>query len=251
MSRPYVLTLAGFDPSGGAGLLADCKTFEQLGVYGLSACTALTVQNDVAFERVVWTTEADVRDQLRVLLTRFPVQWAKIGLVESLAELPGLLRELRRQRPGLGVVWDSVLRASAGFEFHQGPPPELVAEVCTGLALLTPNRPELHCLWPAAATAEEAATALSAFCPVLLKGGHADGPEAVDVLYQHGRVTATLTGARLPHGEKHGSGCVLSAAVVAGLARGLVLPEACRAAKAYTARVLASNDTLLGYHAGL
>lgn len=246
--RPYALTLAGFDPSGGAGLLADCKTFEQLGVYGLSACTAFTVQNDMAFERVVWTAGADLHDQLRVLLTRFPVRWAKIGLVESLAELPELLRELRQWQPALGVVWDPVLQASAGFEFHAGPSPELVAAVCTGLALLTPNRPEMRRLWPAAATAEEAAMAVSAFCPVLLKGGHANGPEATDVLYQQGRAVATFSAPRLPHGEKHGSGCVLSAAITAGLARGLALPEACRVGKAYTARVLASNDTRLGYH---
>lgn len=246
--RPYALTLAGFDPSGGAGLLADCKTFEQLGVYGLGACTALTVQNDVVFERVVWTTEADLRDQLRVLLTRFPVRWAKIGLVERLAELPELLRELRQWQPALGVVWDPVLQASAGFEFHAGPPPELVAEACTGLALLTPNRPEMLRLWPAATTAEEAAATVSAFCPVLLKGGHAEGPDATDVLYQQGRAVATFSAPRLPRGEKHGSGCVLSAAITAGLARGLALPEACRAGKAYTARVLASNDTRLGYH---
>ncbi|MBO3270179.1 hydroxymethylpyrimidine/phosphomethylpyrimidine kinase [Hymenobacter defluvii] len=246
--RPYVLSLAGFDPSGGAGLLADCKTFEQRGVYGFGVCTALTVQSDVQFERVQWMPLADIQAQARPLLERFGVGWAKIGLVESLAELPELLRWLRAQSPAIGVVWDPVLKASAGYDFHAGPAPELVAEVCTALALITPNQPEMRRLWPAAATAEEAAAVVSAYCSVLLKGGHAEGSEATDVLYQNGREVARFTTPRLPHGEKHGSGCVLSAAIVAGLARGESLVEACRSGKAYTARVLASNETLLGYH---
>ncbi|MBC6611077.1 hydroxymethylpyrimidine/phosphomethylpyrimidine kinase [Hymenobacter sp. BT507] len=246
--RPYVLSLAGFDPSAGAGLLADCKTFEQRGVYGFGVCTALTVQSDVQFERVQWVPLADIRAQAKPLLERFGVGWAKIGLVENLTKLPELLDWLRAQSPTIGVVWDPVLKASAGYDFHTGPAPELVRQLCTGLALLTPNQPEMRRLWPAAATAEAAAATVSAYCPVLLKGGHAEGSEATDVLYQNGQEVARFTTPRLPHGEKHGSGCVLSAAIVAGLARGESLVEACRSGKAYTARVLASNESLLGYH---
>ena len=95
--------------------------------------------------------------------------------------------------------------------------------------------------------AETAAAAVAAFCPVLLKGGHARGELSTDVLLEGGRRHA-FSAARLPHGEKHGSGCVLSAAVLAGLAKGQGLAEACRTAKAYTTAFLASNDTLLGYH---
>ncbi|UOR04995.1 hydroxymethylpyrimidine/phosphomethylpyrimidine kinase [Hymenobacter aerilatus] len=247
LPRPYVLSLAGFDPSGGAGLLADCKTFEQRGVYGFGVCTALTVQSDVQFKRVRWVPLIDLQEQSKLLFERFQINWAKIGLVESLTELPQLLQWLRAQNPHIGVVWDPVLKASAGYNFHTGPAPELVAQLCTGLALLTPNQPEMLRLWPAA-SAEAAAAAVSTWCPVLLKGGHAEGEEAVDVLYQQGQVVAEFSGPRLPHGEKHGSGCVLSAAIVAGLARGESLVEACGSGKAYTARVLASNETLLGYH---
>jgi len=157
--RPYVLSLAGFDPSGGAGLLADCKTFEQLGAYGFGVCTALTVQTDVTFERVQWVPLADIQAQAKPLLTRFRVEWAKIGLLENLAELPRLLQWLRTQNPAIGLVWDPVLKASAGYDFHAGPPPELVAQLCSGLTLLTPNQPEMQRLWPAAATAAEAAAA--------------------------------------------------------------------------------------------
>ncbi|RYY19665.1 MAG: hypothetical protein EOO36_05300, partial [Cytophagaceae bacterium] len=97
--RPYALTIAGFDPSAGAGVLADIKTLEANGVYGLAACTALTQQNDVAFERVNWVGLADIQDQVRLLLARFRVDFIKIGLIESLPVLGELLGWLRTQRP--------------------------------------------------------------------------------------------------------------------------------------------------------
>lgn len=246
MPRPYALSIAGFDPSGGAGLLADCKTLESNAVYGLGVCTALTVQNDVAFERVRWVAPADILDQARLLFARFPIDYVKIGLVESLTQLPELLRWLQTQNPRVRIIWDPVLKASAGYEFHGSPPRVLVEALCKPLALLTPNQPEMLRLWPAA-TPEAAAREVSALCPVLLKGGHADGDLATDILFLNGE-EHVFAAPRLPHGEKHGSGCVLSAAVLAHLAKGAPLDDACRFGKAYTATVLASNPTLLGYH---
>jgi hydroxymethylpyrimidine/phosphomethylpyrimidine kinase len=244
--RPYALSIAGFDPSGGAGLLADCKALEANGVYGLGACTALTIQNDITFERVSWVTLADIQDQIRLLLARFPIGCVKIGLFESLPQLLELTRWLKRLNPHLQLVWDPVLKATAGYEFHRKPDRELLRALCTEMALITPNRPEMLRLWPASA-AEAAAEALSSCCPVLLKGGHATGMEATDLLFGPGPVQA-FSAPRLPHGEKHGSGCVLSAAILAQLAHGAALADACRLGKAYTATVLASNPTLLGYH---
>ena len=244
--RPYALSIAGFDPSAGAGLLADVKTLEASGVYGLGVCTALTVQNDVAFERVNWVSAADIRDQIRILLVRFRVDFIKIGLVESLSELLELVGWLKGQNPRLQLVWDPVLKATAGYEFHRATGRELLRTLCAEMALITPNRPEMLRLWPAE-TAEAAAETVSFFCPVLLKGGHDVGEWATDVLLANGQRHA-FSAPRLPHGEKHGSGCVLSAAVLAGLANGQNLVEACRAGKAYTTAFLASNDTLLGYH---
>jgi hydroxymethylpyrimidine/phosphomethylpyrimidine kinase len=246
LSRPYALSIAGFDPSGGAGLLADCKTLEANEVYGLGVCTALTVQNDVQFERVSWVSAGDIQDQAQLLFAQFPIDYVKIGMLESIAQLPMLIGWLRNKNPRVRIVWDPVLKASAGYEFHAGPPRELVEAVCSSLALLTPNRPEMLRLWPAA-SAEEAASAVSAFCPVLLKGGHDEGALATDILFQNGE-SRLFSAPRLPHGEKHGSGCVLSAAVLAQLARGASLDDACQAGKAYTTTVLASNPTLLGYH---
>ncbi|MBD2770382.1 hydroxymethylpyrimidine/phosphomethylpyrimidine kinase [Hymenobacter sp. BT664] len=244
--RPFALSIAGFDPSAGAGLLADVKTMEASGVYGLGVCTALTVQNDVAFERVSWVAAATIRDQIRVLFTRFRVDFVKFGLFESLPQLLELVGWLKGQNPRLQLVWDPVLKATAGYEFHRSADRELLRALCAEMALLTPNRPEMLRLWPAE-SAERAAEVVSGFCPVLLKGGHDDGELATDVLFASGRRHEFST-PRLPHGEKHGSGCVLSAAVLAQLAQGQSLVDACRVGKAYTTEFLASNETLLGYH---
>ena len=244
--RPYALTIAGFDPSAGAGLLADVKTLEASGVYGLGVCTALTVQNDVAFERVRWVPAAEIREQLQILLARFPFDFVKIGLVESLPQLLELVGWLKGQNPRLQIVWDPVLKATAGYEFHPPTDPNLLRALCSEMALITPNQPEMLRLWPAESV-EAAAVTVGAFCPVLLKGGHAEGEFSTDVLMEDGRRHAFST-PRLPHGAKHGSGCVLSAAVLAGLAKGQSLVEACQVGKDYVSAFLASNDSLLGYH---
>jgi len=244
--RPYALTIAGFDPSAGAGVLADVKALEANGVYGLAACTALTVQNDVAFERVHWVGLADIQDQIRLLLARFDIGFVKIGLIESLPLLLKLINWLKSCNPAVQIIWDPVLKATAGYEFHARPEAGLLQAICQQLALLTPNCPEARRL-VLAATAEGSAEALAAWCPVLLKGGHAGGDLATDVLLLPG-ARYPLAAPRLPHGEKHGSGCVLSAAILAQLALGKSLPEACGLGKTYTTTFLGSNDTLLGYH---
>jgi hydroxymethylpyrimidine/phosphomethylpyrimidine kinase len=244
--RPFALTIAGFDPSAGAGVLADVKTMEANRVYGLAACTALTVQNDVAFERVSWVPLAEVQDQIRVLLARFPVGFVKIGLIESLPLLLELTHWLKAHNPTVQLIWDPVLKATAGYEFHPQPDQALLQAICAELALITPNRLEALRLWPAT-SALAAAGALSAYCPVLLKGGHEEGQLATDLLLAKG-AEHEFSAPRLPHGEKHGSGCVLSAAVLAQLAKGGNLVDACRLGKAYTTAFLGSNETLLGYH---
>ena len=244
--RPYVLSIAGFDPSAGAGLLADVKTLEASGVYGLGVCTALTIQNDVAFERVDWVPAGSIRDQVRILLARFRVDFIKIGLVESLPGLLELVSWLKGQNSRLQLVWDPVLQATAGYEFHPETDRKLLRALCARMALITPNRPEIQRLWPHE-SADAAAALVSAFCPVLLKGGHAETELATDVLLAGGG-RHEFSAPRLPHGAKHGSGCVLSAAVLAQLAKGTSLVEACRRGKDYTTAFLASNDTRLGYH---
>ncbi|QJD80000.1 hydroxymethylpyrimidine/phosphomethylpyrimidine kinase [Spirosoma rhododendri] len=247
--RPYALSIAGLDPSAGAGLLADVKTLEACGVYGLGVCTALTMQHDSDFRAVDWVPLDRIIAQCEPLFERYPIDVVKIGLIESLDVLANLLDWLQGIAPGVSIIWDPILKASAGFSFHQIDGRSPVLPLLARLSLLTPNAPEAVQL---AGTDQPwaAAEQLSAYCPVYLKGGHLpthDG-QVADYLLVDGYGTTSFPAFFIANGEKHGSGCVLSAAVAAGLARGLPLPDACRTARRYMNQYLASSPTRLGFH---
>ncbi len=255
MKQPIVLSVAGFDPSGGAGILADIKTFESHRVQGLGVCSALTFQNDKTCEAVRWVAPAEIERQISVLAERFRPAAAKIGLIESLAVLDRVLSVLADTFPGVRIVWDPILRASAGFVFHESIDPQEVERICRGLALVTPNTEEILQLRPAE-TAEEAAARLSRSCPVLLTGGHVAAEKARDILYtdggagdDSGPTRHGFESPRLPGPGKHGTGCVLSAAICAWLAGGSDLPEACARAKNYVGQFIAGGSGRLGCHA--
>lgn len=244
--RPYVLSLAGLDPSGGAGLLADIKTFEALGVYGLGACTALTVQTDNRFIGVEWQSAAQIIAQAQPLLETYRVSYCKIGIVKDADTLLQVITTLSTIRPGIRVVLDPVLKASAGFTFHNTEQLHTWKEVLQHVYLLTPNYNEALLL-TGLSDGAAAATTLLQYCAVLLKGGHRPGAEGLDTLYTNRSITNIPAGRRSVF-PKHGSGCVLSAAITAQLAAGSSLPVACITAKKYTENFLASNSSLLGYH---
>ncbi|MEM8525365.1 MAG: bifunctional hydroxymethylpyrimidine kinase/phosphomethylpyrimidine kinase [Bacteroidota bacterium] len=243
-TRPFVLTFAGHDPSSGAGLNADLKTFEQNEVYGLSICTALTVQTDVSFEKTNWVELSLILDQAIAIKNRFPLKAIKIGLIENLEVLDLITSPMFREFP---IVFDPILRASAGFEFHNDLELKKLYQYLKHLILITPNREEILQLVPNA-TAKSAAQFLSQHCAVLLKGGHHEERLGEDELWQNGKKIATFEAQNISKAGKHGSGCVLSAAITANLAKGRSLVEACRSAKVYTEQFLNSNEGLLGYH---
>src|SRR3989338_7600616 len=114
--RSHILTIAGFDPSGGAGILADIKTFEQHRLLGMAVNTANTVQNDEEFLAVNWRSETEIFDQLDVLLKRFSFPVVKVGLLPSFGLLVDLKKRLGHKTK---IVWDPVLSASAGFDLQQ------------------------------------------------------------------------------------------------------------------------------------
>lgn len=243
VQRVYVLSIAGFDPSAGAGLLADIKTFEANGVYGLGVVSALTWQNDTEFDRVEWQSIDKITSQVDVLLRRFDIKYIKIGLIESAYVLRKLVTYLYAAIENPVIVYDPILKASAGFAFHNGAD---IAEALLSIDCVTPNIPEAERLF-GKENLVDTLKKQSEYMGIYLKGGHSNADAATDMLLTKGE-TFEYTNARLPHGEKHGSGCVLSAAITAQLALGNSLPEACRLANAYTHSFLASNDTLLGYH---
>lgn len=243
--RPYVLSIAGFDPSAGAGLLADIKTFEQQQVYGLSVCTALTIQNDIHFKAVHWTKEADILAQIHILKERFDIKAVKIGLIENWAILQSIIQAFQDKV----IVFDPILRASAGFDFHSNKAFQELIAVLKNINLITPNREEIIQLVPNK-TPTEAASLLSQYCPTLLKGGHHEERLGEDELWVNGEQLALFKAGKIALRGKHGSGCVLSSAIAARLAKGEDIVTACREGKAYIEDFLGSNGTLLGYHRG-
>ncbi len=243
-TKPYVISIAGFDPSGGAGLLADIKTFENQGVTGFGVATALTVQNDVEFESCDWVPVQRILSQIEVLLHRFPVRHFKIGLVESASTLEAVLNFLWARVEVPVVVFDPILRASAGFAFHKDDG-NLFAKCFGRVYAATPNIPEALHLF-GTGKVEAVAQALAP-TRLYLKGGHVDGAEAVDYFVEDGRI-GEIRKPWLPNGAKHGSGCVLSATFAAALATGMNFEQAAHRASDYTYALLQSNETLLGDH---
>jgi hydroxymethylpyrimidine/phosphomethylpyrimidine kinase len=244
--RPIVLSVAGFDPSGGAGVLADCKTFESRAVYGVGVCTAITYQNDTEFAGLEWLNLEQIKSQLAPLADRFEIGWAKIGIIRDLPVLAELIEELQRLWPSICIVWDPVGAASAGFTFHTSFERSQLIELLEQLALVTPNIPELSLLGGAGEPLKVAA-GLSKHAPILLKGGHAEGQMVTDLLCVDGAVTG-FSSARIENARKHGSGCVLSAALVAELAKGCSLQSAVTNAREYIRRFLRSTEAVLGLH---
>lgn len=245
INKPYVLSIAGFDPSGGAGVLADVKTFESNGVYGMAVVSALTFQNDIEFERVEWIDPATIIRQVEVLLKRFTIRHIKIGLIESMDALAHIVRYLKTEIDEPVIVYDPILKASAGFSFHNITESQFIAAI-GGISCITPNIPEAIRIWGVEELNDKLEN-LSDRISVYLKGGHSDDSIVTDLLYVKDH-TYAFPNDRLPSGNKHGSGCVLSSALTAHLALGADLPTAAEIANAYTHTFLASNATLLGYH---
>ena len=247
-NRPFVLSIAGFDPSGGAGVLADVKTFESLGCYGLAVNTANTIQNDVKFEACHWTSEATILQQLEILLESFPVEVVKIGIVENLQNLNKVIDKLLYRNRSIRIIWDPVLKSSTGFPFQELQEfQENLESVLERIFLVTPNFDELKMFYPEFKL-EDAIRKISNKTNLYLKGGHRMANIGLDELFTKEGECLSLEPARTDCSEKHGSGCMLSSALAAQLALGESLPGAARKAKTYIEKVLASNETLLGYH---
>src|ERR1035437_1980671 len=117
--RPCVLSIAGFDPSGGAGVLADIKTFEQHKVLGMGVVTGLTFQNDSEFDGVKWVEIDDILKQIEILPKKFKFEFVKIGMIKDVQTLETIISNLKSKIQNPKLIWDPILKASAGFEIHK------------------------------------------------------------------------------------------------------------------------------------
>lgn len=246
--RPIVLSIAGFDPTGGAGVLADVKTFEQCTCLGMGVLTANTTQTETDFLSVDWFDKKSITDQLMPILNTYDIAAVKIGIVENLDTLSELLRFVRIPFPSVPIIWDPVLSASSGFELHASWKEESLNQILEMIDLITPNVIEARRI-TGIEDEIEAAFQLAKLTCVLLKGGHSSERLGVDLLFEGG-VPREIP-ARLDSADcfpKHGSGCILSAAIASNLAWGNPLFEACKDAKQYIENRLSSNEHLLAYH---
>jgi len=246
-NRPFVLSIAGFDPSAGAGVLSDCKTFEQHQVYGFAIITANTVQTEEEFIKIEWTELNFVLQSVEKLFVTYTIKAVKIGIVPSLKYINKIISTIKRLSPKTVIVWDTILKSSTHFDFLAIENQILLTEILQQVDLITPNYNEILQLDIMPSTAVKTAETLSKYCDVLLKGGH--NPEAlgVDYLFIKDRFFRLKPKNTLAF-QKHGSGCVLSASIVANIALEQNILTACKNAKIYTTNYLLSNHTKLGYH---
>ncbi|HEV7747015.1 MAG TPA: bifunctional hydroxymethylpyrimidine kinase/phosphomethylpyrimidine kinase [Pyrinomonadaceae bacterium] len=243
------LTIAGFDPSGGAGVLADVRTFAALGLQACAAITSITFQNANGVFGAIHQTPEAVCAQIQPLLQNFTISCAKTGMLpnrEIVREVVRLFRETDLPSP----VVDPVVRSSSGHSLmDEGALDELVAELIPLARLVTPNIPEAEILTATSIASEadmrNAAAAIRKLGAraVLIKGGHLSQGDAIDVLDDEGKVTV-FREQRIDGAQLHGSGCILSAAIAAGLGTGMTLAESVGAAKSFVLEALRRGATV-------
>ncbi|MBS7546064.1 bifunctional hydroxymethylpyrimidine kinase/phosphomethylpyrimidine kinase [Ancylobacter oerskovii] len=244
------VTIAGSDSGGGAGIQADLKTFSALGVYGASVITALTAQNTLGVTGIHDVPPAFIAAQMDAVFSDLAVDAVKIGMLSRPEVIEAVAAGLDRHRLDK-VVLDPVMIAASGDRLLV---PEAIDSLRRQLLpralLITPNLPEAAALLDEAPAADldgarrqaERLRALGARA-VLVKGGHGDGPDSVDVLLDE-QGFMELSAPRLATRNTHGTGCTLSSAIAAGLARGLAVRPAVEAAKAYLTRAIGAADQL-------
>ncbi len=239
---PVALTIAGLDPSGGAGVVADVKTFTAFGCFAAVAVTSLTFQNTKGVFGAAHQTADTVRAQVLAVVEEFRVACAKTGMLptrEVIREVARLFRETALPAP----VVDPVVRSTSGYDLITDDALACLIEELMPLArLLTPNIPEAERITGLSVTDEEGMRRAAARLremgarAVLVKGGHLKG-DALDILDDEGRVSV-FRGERIATTSTHGTGCTLSAAIAACLGRGASLTDAVAAAKRFVTEAI-------------
>ncbi|MEH2510002.1 hydroxymethylpyrimidine/phosphomethylpyrimidine kinase [Nitrobacteraceae bacterium AZCC 1564] len=250
MSKPIALTIAGSDSGGGAGIQADLKTFAALGVYGASVITALTAQNTNGVTGIHDVPADFVTAQIDAVFSDLDVKAVKIGMVSRHEVIAAIAAGLDRWSPK-SVVVDPVMVATSGDRLLSSDAVDAVrTKLFPRATIITPNLPEAAALLDESVATTEAdierqGRALLAMgcAAVLVKGGHGEGPESVDYLVSRDGIVR-LSAARIATKNTHGTGCSLSSAIAANLAKGETLEGAVRQAKTYISAAIARADEL-------
>ena len=244
------VTIAGSDSSGGAGIQADLKTFAALGVYGASVITALTAQNTQGVTAIYDVPAGFIAAQLDAVLSDLTIDAVKIGMLFRSATTEAVAEGLARHR-AKNIVLDPVMVASSGDSLLAHEAIDVLRRLLIPRArVVTPNLLEAAALTDASLARNEKEMEVQAreilslgARNVLIKGGHGQGDESVDLLIGQGEVVR-LSAKRIATKNTHGTGCTLSSAIAAGLAQGRDVVTACQDAKAYVTAAIAGADTL-------
>jgi hydroxymethylpyrimidine/phosphomethylpyrimidine kinase len=250
MTIPIALTIAGSDSSGGAGIQADLKTFAALGVYGASVITALTAQNTRGVTGIHQVPAEFVTAQIDAVFGDLEVKAVKIGMAAQLATIDAIAADLKRWSPK-HIVLDPVMVATSGDRLLAAEAVDALRTKLIPLAsLITPNLPEAAALLDEAVASTEAAVEsqgrrlLAMGCrAVLIKGGHGQGTKSIDYLVRGSGIIA-LAAPRIATRNTHGTGCSLSSAIAAGLAKGEDMETAVGNAKVWVSAAIAAADQL-------
>jgi hydroxymethylpyrimidine/phosphomethylpyrimidine kinase len=244
---PVVLTVAGSDNSGGAGIQADLKTMSRMGVYGCSAVTCVVAEHPGAVRGIHPVPRGMVGEQIAMTAEAFPVAAVKTGMLYSEGLISEVGERLARHLPGVPLVVDPVMVASSGqLLFRPSAVRKLSCTLFPLAACVTPNLDETRTLLGHEVSGIRAmeSAAWEAFdrwgVPFLIKGGHGKGREAVDILFDGSELTR-FSSPRLKIRDTHGTGCTFSAAIASGLARGLGLIKAIRNGKEFVHRAMARH----------
>ncbi len=245
-NRPFALTIAGFDPTGGAGVLADIKTFEQHQVTGFAITTANTIQTENEFFDIEWTNINFVIRSIETLFQNYKISTVKIGIIPSLHYLNRILSTIKLLSPNTQIVWDPVLKSTTEFEFIKIEDRLDLNKILSKIELITPNYNEIEILFPGFVS-EKLWLQNEIPTNILLKGGHNSAEIGTDRLFLKNEIIDLLPSEKKCF-EKHGSGCVLSSAIAANLVLNQTPKEACKNAKTYIEKYLSSTNHLIGYH---
>jgi hydroxymethylpyrimidine/phosphomethylpyrimidine kinase len=245
-SVPVVLTIAGSDNSGGAGIQADLKTWTTLGVYGTTAVTCVVAEHPGCVLNITPIPPERVADQIRLVLDAFPVAAIKTGLLYSAEIIAAVTRAvIPALARGVPLVVDPVMVASTGHVLLRNDAVRMLRKLIAVATIVTPNRDEAALLWgkpiTTLAALDQAALDLAREfrrpC-FLAKGGHLRTGVAVDVLATPEGLRRRFKAKRIPRIDPHGTGCTYSAAIAAGLAKGLTLGESVLLGKTFINRAL-------------
>ncbi|WP_299671363.1 hydroxymethylpyrimidine/phosphomethylpyrimidine kinase [uncultured Polaribacter sp.] len=241
MKQPKVLSIAGFDPSAGAGILADIKTFKHFNVYGFGILSAITAQNETEITEVKWISRMEIKKQVDILFKKHKISVAKIGIIQNLETLIWLIDLLRFYNPHIKVLWDPIIKSTSGFNFWKNNDTYSLNKVINCIDIVTPNQYEYISLWGKNHSLDTFPNSIS----VLYKSAIKNSRSVIDILWWK-KQKFIFKQTRLNGLDKHGTGCILSAGIAANLTIGLELDEAYKKAKEHLIEYMQSSNSLLG-----